>query len=116
MVPVRGVDPELAHQVAVQLHRDPDTALRLHVVAELGMNPADKPSPWTAAISSFLTFATGGVIPLLPYLLGFPVLVAALVCGAVGLALAGALSSRFTPRPSGGGHWARQAFLRRNQS
>ncbi len=99
MVPVRGVDPELAHQVAVQLHRDPDTALRLHVVAELGMNPADKPSPWTAAISSFLTFATGGVIPLLPYLLGFPVLVAALVCGAVGLALAGALSSRFTPRP-----------------
>ncbi|MGK5112195.1 MULTISPECIES: VIT1/CCC1 transporter family protein [unclassified Geodermatophilus] len=99
MLRVRGVEPELAQQVAVQLHRDPDTALRLHVVAELGLNPADKPSPWTAAVSSFLTFATGAVIPLLPYLLGFSLLWVALVCGGVGLALAGALSSRFTPRP-----------------
>jgi vacuolar iron transporter family protein len=98
MLRVRGVGGE-GEQVAVQLHRDPDTALRLHVVAELGLNPADKPSPWTAAVSSFLTFATGAVIPLLPYLLGFSVLAAALICGAVGLAVAGALSSRFTPRP-----------------
>ena len=95
----RGVDADLAQQVAVQLHRDPDTALRLHVLAELGLNPADKPSPRTAAVSSFLTFATGAVIPLLPYLLGFPVLWAALLCGGLGLAAAGALSSRFTPRP-----------------
>ncbi|MGY1729100.1 VIT1/CCC1 transporter family protein [Geodermatophilus sp. SYSU D01062] len=98
MLRVRGVDADLAERVAVQLHRDPDTALRLHVVAELGLNPADKPSPWTAAVSSFLTFAAGAVIPLLPYLLGFSVLAAALVCGAAGLAAAGALSSRFTPR------------------
>jgi VIT1/CCC1 family predicted Fe2+/Mn2+ transporter len=39
------------------------------------------------------------VIPLLPYLLGFSSLLAALVCGGAGLAVAGALSSRFTPRP-----------------
>jgi VIT1/CCC1 family predicted Fe2+/Mn2+ transporter len=99
MLQVRGVDADLAQQVAVQLHRDPDTALRLHVVAELGLNPADKPSPRTAAVSSFLTFATGAVIPLLPYLLGFSLLWAALLCGGLGLAAAGALSSRFTPRP-----------------
>ena len=95
----RGVDADLAQQVAVQLHRDPDTALRLHVLAELGLNPADKPSPRTAAVSSFLTFATGAVVPLLPYLLGFSLLWAALLCGGLGLAAAGALSSRFTPRP-----------------
>jgi VIT1/CCC1 family predicted Fe2+/Mn2+ transporter len=99
MLRVRGVDAGLAQQVAVQLHRDPDTALRLHVVAELGLNPADKPSPWTAAISSLLTFATGAVIPLLPYLFGLSLLWVALLCGAVGLVVAGALSSRFTPRP-----------------
>ncbi len=99
MLRVRGVDADLAQQVAVQLHRDPDTALRLHVVAELGLDPADEPSPRTAAVSSFLTFATGAVIPLLPYLLGFPLLWAALLCGGLGLAAAGALSSRFTPRP-----------------
>ena len=99
MLQVRGVDADLAQQVAVQLHRDPDTALRLHVVAELGLNPADQPSPRTAAVSSFLTFATGAVIPLLPYLLGFSLLWAALLCGGLGLAAAGALSSHFTPRP-----------------
>ena len=47
MLRVRGVDERLAHEVAVQLSRDPETALRLHVVAELGLNPEDKPSPRT---------------------------------------------------------------------
>ncbi|NEK57555.1 hypothetical protein GCU56_06680 [Geodermatophilus sabuli] len=99
MLRVRGVDPELSQRVAVQLHRDPDVALRLHVVAELGLNPEDKPSPWTAAVSSFLTFSLGAVVPLLPYLLGVSLLPVALLCGAAGLVVAGALSSRFTPRP-----------------
>jgi VIT1/CCC1 family predicted Fe2+/Mn2+ transporter len=71
----------------------------LHVVAELGLNPEDKPSPRVAAVSSFFTFAVGAVVPLLPYLLGFSMLSVALLCGGLGLALAGALSSRFTPRP-----------------
>jgi VIT1/CCC1 family predicted Fe2+/Mn2+ transporter len=95
----RGVEPAQARSVAAQLSRDPDTALRLHVLAELGLNPADKPSPWVAAVSSFVTFAVGAAIPLLPYLLGFSSLLAALVCGGAGLFLAGALSSRFTPKP-----------------
>jgi vacuolar iron transporter family protein len=95
----RGVDDRLAHEVAVQLSRDPETALRLHVVAELGLNPADKPSPRTAAVSSFLTFATGALIPLLPYLVGVPLLWVALLFGGLGLLAAGALSARFTPRP-----------------
>jgi VIT1/CCC1 family predicted Fe2+/Mn2+ transporter len=95
----RGVDNELAEQVAVQLSRDPENALRLHVVAELGLNPEDKPSPWTAAISSFLCFAVGALVPLLPFLLGAPHLWLALLCGGVGLVVAGALSARFTPRP-----------------
>ncbi len=96
---VRDVDEDLARQVAVQLHRDPDIALRLHVVAELGLNPEDKPSPRTAAVSSFVTFATGAVVPLLPYLFGLSLLWAALLCGGIGLVATGALSSRFTPRP-----------------
>jgi VIT1/CCC1 family predicted Fe2+/Mn2+ transporter len=99
MLRVRGVDDRLAHQVAVQLSRDPEAVLRLHVVAELGLNPEDKPSPWVAAVSSFFTFAVGALVPLLPYLLGFSLLSAALLCGGLGLVLAGALSSRFTPRP-----------------
>ena len=99
MLRVRGVEEDLAHDVAVQLSRDPATALRLHVVAELGLNPEEKPSPWVAAVSSFLTFGAGALVPLLPYLLGFSVLWVALLCGGLGLVVAGALSSRFTPRP-----------------
>ena len=98
MLRARGVEEDLAHDVAVQLSRDPETALRLHVVAELGLNPEDKPSPWVAAVSSFLTFGTGALVPLLPYLLGFSALWAALLCGGLGLVVAGAVSSRFTPR------------------
>ena len=99
MLRVRGVDDALAREVAVQLSRDPESALRLHIVAELGLSPEDKPSPRVAAVSSFITFATGAVIPLLPYLFGFSLLWVALVCGGLGLVVAGALSSRFTPRP-----------------
>lgn len=99
MLRVRGVDDRLAHKVAVQLSRDPETALRLHVIAEIGLSPGDKPSPVVAAVSSFLTFGTGALLPLLPYLFGVSVLWPALLCGGLGLLAAGALSSRFTPRP-----------------
>ncbi|MDK3257792.1 VIT1/CCC1 transporter family protein [Blastococcus capsensis] len=99
MLQDRGVDARLARQVAVQLSANPGTALRLHVLAELGVDSDDRPSPRVAAVSSFLTFATGAVLPLLPYFLGVPVLWVALLCGGMGLLLAGALSSRFTPRP-----------------
>lgn len=45
-------------------------------------------SPWSAAISSFLFFASGALIPVLPYLFGARNLVAiAISAGAVGLAL-----------------------------
>ena len=99
MLRVRGVEDRLAREVAVQLSRDPEIALRLHVVAELGLNPEDKPSPRVAAVSSFFTFAVGALLPLLPYLLGVSQLWVALLCGGLGLLAAGALSSRFTPRP-----------------
>ena len=99
MLTARGVSDRLARTVAGQLSADPETALRLHVVAELGLNPEDKPSPWVAAASSFVAFSVGAVFPLLPFLLGYPLLWAGLLSGAIGLVLAGALSSLFTPRP-----------------
>ncbi|MGY2129017.1 VIT1/CCC1 transporter family protein [Blastococcus sp. SYSU DS0617] len=95
----RGVDDRLARTVAVQLSRDPEAALRLHVVAELGLDPEDRPSPVVAAVSSFVTFGVGALIPLLPFLAGVTVLWPALVAGGIGLLVAGALSSWFTPRP-----------------
>ncbi len=47
-------------------------------------------SPWSAAISSFLFFASGALIPVLPYLFGARHIAAiAIAAGAVGLALLG---------------------------
>ena len=54
----RGLGPELAAQVARELSRDPQNALEVHVREELGVDPYDLPSPVTAAVSSFLAFAS----------------------------------------------------------
>lgn len=96
----RGLDADLARQVAAQLSADPEQAWRVHAREELGVDPDDLPSPWTAAASSFLAFAVGAFLPLLPYLLGAETLVAAAVVAAVGLFLLGAVVSRFTARSS----------------
>ena len=66
----RGVDPELAAEVARQLSVQPDHALAVHVREELGVDPEELPSPYTAAAASLVTFAVGALIPLIPYLAG----------------------------------------------
>jgi VIT1/CCC1 family predicted Fe2+/Mn2+ transporter len=92
----RGLPPALARQVAQVLSQDPEEALRVHAQEELGINPHDVPSPWVAASSSFVCFSIGALIPLMPYLLGQNKLWLALVVGACGLFVAGALTARFT--------------------
>ena len=94
-----GLTRETAKQVAEEVHANPALAVRVHINQELGVNPDDQPSPWVAAGSSFLCFAIGALVPLVPYLLGFTSLLTGLAAGAGGLFVAGALSSRFTTRP-----------------
>jgi VIT1/CCC1 family predicted Fe2+/Mn2+ transporter len=94
----RGLPSDLAHEVARVVHTNPEEALRIHAREELGVDPTEQPSPWTAAISSFCFFAVGAFIPVLPYLVGFRELWMALVAGGLGLFLAGALVARFTNR------------------
>ncbi|WP_242887208.1 VIT1/CCC1 transporter family protein [Actinomadura litoris] len=94
----RGVDPATAAEVARQLSRDPDEALEVHTREELGVTPGDLPSPVLAAGSSFLSFAVGALLPVLPYLLGASSLWPAAVLAALGLFCAGALVSRVTSR------------------
>jgi VIT1/CCC1 family predicted Fe2+/Mn2+ transporter len=95
----RGLPGPLARQVADVLKAHPEQALRVHAQEELGVVPDELPSPWTAALSSFVCFAIGAVVPLLTYLLGFDSLLAALTVGGAGLFVAGALIARFTGRP-----------------
>lgn len=94
----RGVDEATAAEVARQLSRDPEQAWRVHAREELGVDPDDLPSPWTAAGSSFAAFTVGAFVPVLPYLLGRGSLLVAVVLALVALFVAGALVSRFTDR------------------
>ncbi|MCU7825348.1 VIT1/CCC1 transporter family protein [Kitasatospora sp. DSM 101779] len=94
----KGVEPELAHEVARQLSRDPEQTLAVHAREELGVDPDDLPSPLVAAASSFACFALGALLPLLPYLLGAAALWPALIASAAGLFLCGAVVARVTAR------------------
>jgi len=94
----RGVEPKLAFEVAQQLTADPDRALEVHAREELGIDPEDLPSPLVAAGASFVAFAMGAMLPLLPYLLGATSLVPALLLALAGLFGCGAVVSRVTAR------------------
>lgn len=95
----RGLEPELAREVARQLSRDPAEALDVHTREELGVDPGSLPSPLVAAISSLCFFALGALMPVLPYIAGATSLWPAVGIAVVGLFGAGALVSRITGRP-----------------
>jgi VIT1/CCC1 family predicted Fe2+/Mn2+ transporter len=94
-----GMTEQTATVAAEEVHRDEERALQFHLAQELGVDPREKPSAVVAAVSSFLLFAVGALIPLLPYLFGGQSLWPGLVCGGVGLLIAGALAARFTAAP-----------------
>lgn len=64
----RGMKEEEAKTLADRLIADPDKALDTLAREELGLNPEELGSPWGAALSSFLAFSAGALIPLLPFL------------------------------------------------
>ncbi len=94
----RGVEKDLADKVAAQVSADPEHALAMHVREELGVDHRELPSPVTAAGASLLTFAAGALLPLLPYLAGFPSLGLALGLAALAAFIGGGLVSRLTDR------------------
>ena len=92
----KGVSPNLAEAVVRQISADPDRAVDAHVREELGIDPDDLPSPQTAAVASFAAFTVGALIPLSPFLLGFPILSLALVVSAVAAIVGGAALAKLT--------------------
>ena len=97
----RGIDPAVAEDMANQVMRDPDLALETHAREELGISTKTLGSPWQAAAASFVTFAIGAFIPLLPWLIGTGTgaIVASVVLSAVAAIVVGSVLARFTERP-----------------
>lgn len=98
----RGIDPDLAEDLATEMHRTPQLALETHAREELGIDPEELGSPVAAAASSFVAFATGAVLPLLPWFFttGAAAVVASVVIGAVAAVLVGVALARVTKRPA----------------
>jgi VIT1/CCC1 family predicted Fe2+/Mn2+ transporter len=96
----RGVDEDTAEQLATALSRDPEMALETHAREELGIDPSALGKPVSAAVSSFVCFAVGASIPLVPYFFGTgtAALVVAIVLGALAGLAVGAALARFTGR------------------
>jgi vacuolar iron transporter family protein len=99
MLVTMGLTPETASKASDEIHRDENRALNFHLSQELGVDPQEKPSPWVAAGSSFVMFAIGAIVPLIPYLLGFRSLSLGVLFGGVGLLVAGGVAARFTKKP-----------------
>lgn len=97
----RGIDPVVAEDMANQVMRDPDLALETHAREEMGISLERLGSPWQAAAASFVTFALGAFIPLLPWLLGSgtAAIVGSIVLGAVTSLVVGVVLASFTERP-----------------
>lgn len=96
----RGVPPEDARKIANLMIDNPNTGLNALVREELGLNPDDLVSPYGAMFSSFIAFAFGAFIPLLPFLWGnntWNLLFCVLLTGG-SLFIIGAILSLYTNR------------------
>jgi VIT1/CCC1 family predicted Fe2+/Mn2+ transporter len=94
----KGVDEQTAREVAHQVHRDLDHAVAVHASEEMGIDVEDLPSPMVAAVSSFLSFTVGALVPLLPLLLGASSSLPTIVLSLVALFACGAVVTRVTSR------------------
>lgn len=106
----RGMDIDKAREMTRALVTRPEQALEVLAREELGLNPDDLGSPWGAALSSFVAFSVGAILPLLPFLFGtalgiaagsaiaWTVAITVLALAAIGMAI-----SLFTGRQAGRG-------------
>jgi VIT1/CCC1 family predicted Fe2+/Mn2+ transporter len=94
-----GIDRDTAAQASQAIHSDPEAALQVHSLTEFGVRPGEYPSPMVAAVSSFISFALGAFIPLLPFLLGAVVIGPTVVLSLIALFMCGAAVTRITSQP-----------------
>ena len=96
----KGLPVDEAEDLSNRIIADRSVALETLAREELGLNPESLGSPWGVAISSFLSFATGAVVPVIPWLFGSstPNFVASVVLSGVAVFAVGAGVSLFTGR------------------
>ncbi len=109
----KGLDEARAQQTAEEIMSDKGNALATLTREELGIDPEELGgSPWTAGATSFVLFACGAIVPLLPFLLtaGRSAVAFSLAASALGLFGLGAGTTLFTGRNALGAGLRQVAF------
>ncbi|MHB8318594.1 MAG: VIT1/CCC1 transporter family protein [Acidimicrobiales bacterium] len=96
----RGIDPVLAKSLVKEVMGNPELALETHAREELGIDPTRLGNPVQAAVSSFLAFAIGAILPLAPWLItgGTTAIVSSIAVGAVAAVSVGWIVGMLTGR------------------
>jgi VIT1/CCC1 family predicted Fe2+/Mn2+ transporter len=96
----KGLPQAEAEALSTRILSDRNVALETLAREELGLNPEALGSPWGAAISSFVAFAAGAILPVIPWLFGDTNahFVASVILGGIGMFTVGAAVSLFTGR------------------
>ena len=66
----KGFPEDEARAIAHRLFEDPERALDQLIREELGLDPDELGAPFGAAFGSFVAFAIGAFVPVIPYLIG----------------------------------------------
>lgn len=97
----RGISPEQAASMAKQIMSDTTNAIDVMAREELGVDPDELGgSAWEAAITSFILFSIGAIIPVIPFILfsGNQAILISIILSAIALFIIGAAITLFTGR------------------
>lgn len=96
----RGLDPDRAREMAEAVMADPEVALEVHAREELGVNPDETGNPVAAALSSFVAFGVGALLPLVPWFFieGTTAIIVSAIVGFFAAAAVGLVLASFTER------------------
>jgi vacuolar iron transporter family protein len=99
----KGVDAAEAKALVDNIMARPDVALDTLAREELGLDPRTLGSPWVAAGWSFVSFAAGAFLPVVPFFFasGFAAVVTSAVLSVTALFGVGSAISVFTGRHAG---------------
>jgi VIT1/CCC1 family predicted Fe2+/Mn2+ transporter len=95
----KGIPEEQARKLAKDVIANKEHAHEVLVKEELGINPEDlKGSAMEAAITSFMLFAVGAILPVIPFffLSGYKAIILSTILSGLGLFLIGAAITLFT--------------------
>jgi vacuolar iron transporter family protein len=95
----KGIPDEQARKMANEIIQNKDHAHQILVKEELGINAEDlKGSAMEAAVTSFILFAIGAIIPVIPFFIfgGMKAVMISAILSAIGLFLIGASITLFT--------------------